>query len=336
MKKFFLLSPVILIFSVLINSSVIQDLEKPYGLYVNKKKIFIFDGSTYSYKIYSLNDLKKIGEFGRKGEGPGEFRGSHEVSFSANKIFLCGSFTLFRFSENGELLDQSKKPSFLYLKPVGNNFVGKQIEYNRKELKSYNIVSLYNKKFQVIKKIYMQFKRKMKSESKNIKQDIMMVEPLFKVQTNADKIFIADCRKGFHVEVFNSFGDYVYSISMNLPKVRITQEFRDRVMKMYKSSKLWIENKRNFNYIFPNYFSDIKTFRVADNKIYIVTYLKKGEKNQLFILDLKGGMIKETFIPFKSRIYDFNNDYFYYLEDIEEEWTLFSINLNAIEKPSSK
>ena len=168
MKKFFLLSAVLLMFGSLINTSVIQDLEKPYGLYVNKQKIYIFDGSTYSYKIYSLNDLKKSGEFGRKGEGPGEFRGGHEVTFFENKIFLCGAFTIFCFSEKGDLLSQQKKPPFLYLKPVGDNFAGEHIEYNRKELRAYNVVSLYNRKFNVIKQIYRQFQRKIRSENKPI------------------------------------------------------------------------------------------------------------------------------------------------------------------------
>lgn len=322
MKRIFILSIILLLSSIMLESTVIQGLEKPYGLYAGEKNLFIYDGSSYSYKIYSLSDLKKLGEFGRKGEGPGEFRGTHEVSLSRNEIILCGAFTLFRFSKEGKLLKQSKTPSYVYLKPVKDNYVGEKIYYNQKELKSYNIVCLYNKNFEIIKKIYKQFKEKIKSESKNIKQDIMMVDPLFKVQTYKNNIFIADCRKGFNIDVFDFSGNQIYSILKKLQKVTITQNFQDKIMQKYKRSKLWIENKRNFNYIFPKYFSDIKTFRVSDNKIYAITYLKKNEKNQLLIMDLKGKLLKEMFIPFNSKFFDFKNDKYYYLEDIEEEWIL--------------
>ena len=324
-KHLFVLS-MLFLYNFALRATVIKDIEKPYGLYVGEKKIFIYDGSSYSYKMYSLSDLKKIGNFGRKGEGPGEFRGGHEVTLLKNEIIISGAFSIFNFSKEGKLLKQIKTPHYVYFKPVKNNYVGEKIEYKQKELKTYYNVNLYNKKLEIKKMIYKQFKSKMVSKDNSTKQDMIVVRPTFRVQTFKDKIFIADCRKGFNIDVFNSSGNKIYTIFKKLQKIKITQKFRDKVMKGYKRSKFWIENRRKFNYIFPKYFSDIKTFIVADSKIYIITYLKKKGNNQLLILDIKGKLLKEMFIPFKGSLYDFKNNNYYYLEDIDEEWRLNIIN----------
>ncbi|MEN8153515.1 MAG: hypothetical protein ABFR75_05780 [Acidobacteriota bacterium] len=327
MKFLFFLIIFQLIFHFSLNGVVIEGVEKPYGLYAGKEKLYIFDGSTFSYKIYSLKSLKQTGKFGRKGEGPGEFRGSHEVSITDNDIVLSGAFTLFKFSKDGVLIDQIKTPPYVYLQPVGDLYAGHKIEYDQKELKSFNEVYIYDNRIKTTKNIYKQFKSKMKRENKNIKQDIQMIDPLFKVDTYKNSIYIADCRKGFCIEVFDKNGDGKYSIKKNISRVKVTQGFKDKMMARYKRSKLWIENKRNFNYIFPKFFYDIKTFKVADDKIYVVTFQKKNKLSKLLILDLKGNFIKKMFIPFSSRLYDFKNDKYYYMEDTGEDWELHILNL---------
>ncbi len=39
---------------------------------------------------------------------------------------------------------------------------------------------------------------------------------------------------------------------------------------------------------------------IDDNKIYVTTYKKKGNDNELIILDIKGNILDKLFLPLKS------------------------------------
>ena len=53
-------------------TAVLPELQRPNMVLADSKQLYVADGA--SVLIYSLKDLKLRKKFGRKGEGPGEFK----------------------------------------------------------------------------------------------------------------------------------------------------------------------------------------------------------------------------------------------------------------------
>lgn len=74
----------------------------------------------------------------------------------------------------------------------------------------------------------------------------------------------------------------------------------------------------------------INNFWVIDDTIYVKTHDITDTKQKYIIMDLKGNIRKELFLPivFKE-ILTFHNNTFYYLEDNEEKenWVLHAVDL---------
>ena len=63
----------------------LPDINKPSIIKIGQDKLFVAE--QYIVKLISLNTFKTMSVFGRRGEGPGEFRG--DIS---NMIILSGIF----------------------------------------------------------------------------------------------------------------------------------------------------------------------------------------------------------------------------------------------------
>jgi hypothetical protein len=119
---------------------------------------------------------------------------------------------------------------------------------------------------------------------------------IFNVYDN--KIFVV---KGgdqeFLMLVYDQEGNKLYTISRETKKIRVPQAFikevHDWFRVKFKPGLEW--NKRNT--VFLEYFPAIRDFQVAENKIYILTHRREGNKNEAIILDLKGQFLKRTMLP---------------------------------------
>jgi len=75
----------------------------------------------------------------------------------------------------------------------------------------------------------------------------------------------------------------------------------------------------------------INNFWVLDNAIYVKTYDITETKEKYIIMDLKGNILKDVFLPkAPMELLTFANKAFYYLEDSEAEecWALSSVDIN--------
>ena len=77
MKKLRLLIAILMVSSVICNANetkvvILPHVNGPNNIAVDEEKIYITQRATIY--IYSRNDYRFIGRFGKKGEGPGEFR----------------------------------------------------------------------------------------------------------------------------------------------------------------------------------------------------------------------------------------------------------------------
>jgi|GEM_PF-2612847 len=309
-------------------SRILPGLLKPYSLTVTENRLIVFEASDYSFRIFSLADLQPIGRFGRRGEGPGEFTGMPELTVLTDRLFVCGPRNAFWFTPEGELIRQQKTPPFVYFTPLADHYVGESISYREEERYSYYQVDLYDDSFTKVRNIYGQKKRKMITESPHTKQDLLMIDPFFGVRVSGDRLYIADTRKGFHIAVFDQQGNLHHEIRREPAGVPVTREYKKRVMERYKTSKLWLENKRNFNYIFPEFFPPIKSFTATAYHLYVWTHAQQENRYRLLVLDLDGKISKALYLPYHNSLQAFAGQRFYHLRDSVETWELVIRTLN--------
>jgi hypothetical protein len=84
---------------------------------------------------------------------------------------------------------------------------------------------------------------------------------------------------------------------------------------------------------FPEYFPAIREMRIADGKLYIVTFKEKNEQTECFIFDLKGKLLSRQYVklekknPLEFSPFAFKNGSLYQLVEKDEQWHLHIHNL---------
>jgi hypothetical protein len=140
------------------------------------------------------------------------------------------------------------------------------------------------------------------------------------------KIFVFDSQKGFYINVFDENGHNLYTINKDkeIEKIKVPDEYKDKRTKEFKQDQFWRELQKP-ELIFPKYFPSFHWAAVNKGKIYVHTYKTRNNKTQFIVLDLKGKILKEIYLPFpdhsRQTIYD--NKLYKLVENEEEEtWEL--------------
>jgi hypothetical protein len=134
-------------------------------------------------------------------------------------------------------------------------------------------------------------------------------------------------KKVFFITVFDEYGNYLYTINKDneIAKIKVPEEYKEKELKEFKQGGLW---RREFKpqktkLIFPEYFPAFEWVTVNKGKIYVQTYKRKNNKTQFIIMDLKGKILKEIYLPVPGH-YDrtvYNNK-LYTLAEEKEKWEL--------------
>lgn len=302
------------------------DLAKPIELRIDKNYIYITDQQ--SLFVYDKNNFKMIKKIGQKGEGPQEFQTNLRVNLLKNKIFLNDSYKVVQYSKSFELL-QEKRLTYVIdrINPIEDKFVlvvPKEID-NQK----YRVYKVLDKNLENAKDILVEPDDQ--SFYKNLIPDVS------KCRTSESNIFIAQSRKGFYIDVFNNQGKKIYVIEKKLKKIK----YVERHKKLYEDEILYFVGKNRFDKYkerklfekpMDEFVPDFNNFWVIENRIYVKTYDIKDNTEKYIILDLKGNIQKEVFLPITyMEILTFNNNKFYYLTEAEEDenegWILCAVAL---------
>ena len=167
-------------------------------------------------------------------------------------------------------------------------------------------VCLLNSKFETVKEIYkapadISLVINNKAYSGHGQDDqFKMLKHYMGVYYYDNKIFIADSKKGFFIDVYKPDGTHLYSIKKDIKKIKVTDAFKQKVENYVKTKdpQLWkiIEKYA----VYYDYFPHFNSITFGDNKIYVTTFKEKGGKHEIIILDLKGNILEKVFVPFKS------------------------------------
>jgi hypothetical protein len=177
----------------------LPELTKPSKIKACGDGIFVVN-NRYNILIYSLQDFKLKGQFGGRGEGPGEFKFTIKLSIMPNFVLIDSQDRLSWFSKEGKFLKQKNKRTGISYIPSKNKFIGEsfkhlpnqmnKIEYGiyDSDLKKIKILDQYMFKLPLIGAdgIWKVKEWKMIRHYHNISSDF-----------TSGKIFIADSEKGF-------------------------------------------------------------------------------------------------------------------------------------------
>jgi hypothetical protein len=274
----------------------LPDLMKPTNIAVDDKQIYISDGTTVH--IYSLTDLSRKRTFGKEGEGPQEFRvhGSFGVGVIPQKktdVLVVNSLgKVSYFTKQGKFIKELKTGTTGAFSPLGDYFIGTNEIFEGKD--TFLTLNIYDAEFKKVREI-----KRWLHPIQESKMEILMV-PLYTTAHIYDGKIFAAPGSNFIIHVFNAKGEKLYSLEQPYKKLKVMETYKKTTLEFFKTDPRW---RNNFELIkslarFPDYFHAIRFFHVDDGRIYVQTYMKKGDKSEFYIFDIKGKLEKKVYVPF--------------------------------------
>lgn len=311
--------------------ALLHELINPEDLHVVDQGMYVTQG--IEVFIYSLEDFKPVKQFGRKGEGPGEFmpfpmnvRISLRMVVCPQQLVINSMGRISFFSLDGEFQKEMRtKATIGRFKPVGSNFIGFNFEIQNKT--NFVAANLYDGEMNKIKPVY---------RFKHYYQDNQYIDVLDegvdyfdRVITWEDKIIIAGEDNILHV--FDQQGNPRQKISLPVPLVRVTDAHKTQYTEFYRTDPRFKSEYEIYRPLvtFREYFLLVRRLFVDQGKIVIVTNNRKGEKVEIVIIDLEGKIHRQVFLPIREQNVrdlfplDIKNGKIYQLiENEEEKWEL--------------
>ena len=334
MKKWLILLLMLMMGSLAFSEKlgVLTRVLTPEMIEVSDNEFYVVEGATIF--MYSLKDLSFIRKFGKSGEGPGELKVNPSIS---NILITAGDSLLFlsldkaiRFSKTGQVIKEFKIPIITnYLYPLGKNYVGIRFKAITQQKPNIAVV-LFNPEMEEIKVLYSQ-------QMSGGQRVADLTSDALNVSVYKDKIFIDQSPKGFVISVLDANGNQLYQIEKEYKKIKFTDEYREMAMNRIKQDKAirsigWENLKNLIKIIHDDYFPPIRDLTITDDRIYVKTYQKQGDKDEFIIMDLKGNILKKVYLPGvkepgflgemlgrSAKFYKIYQNKFYYLYENEEE-----------------
>ncbi len=340
MKKKLLFILLNILFVSLLNATKLYEfpnLFKPLQIAVDNNYLYISD--QYGVKIYSLDNYKYIRKIGQKGEGPGEFiyHPSFQVITNSQEILLYWKFKAVLFNFNGKILREKRFPYFITkLYKVSNNYIMSNWEISSINHK-YDFI-VFNKNFNKISTIEKKAKlNKIKTTGK-FQMTLPPIPTIFKC--SSDKIFLSNKKNNFYIEIYNHKGKKIKHIKKEYKNIKIDQIHKEKIKNDYFNQAVFKQSNKwqgKIEIVFREFYPAIQDFIIADNNIYIKTYLRKNKMHEFIILNFEGETLKRVFLPnsdnslfsLASKLYTFNNNKYYYLKENEETeiYELFCVKI---------
>jgi hypothetical protein len=306
----------------------IPEINKPYRFEVFGDHIYI--GEQSSISLYSLKNFSLIKKFGRRGEGPGEFKSIPMLKVFPRYLVVNNFGKWLLFSRTGDFIKERSDTLFKpFLFPVGRNYVATIIDSSPKIKNTVKIISLLDEELEPIKEIA----RKAIKVNKGGRRESHVIKDFFQYRIYDDKIFIGNTEKGFYIEVFDESGNKLYVIEKDYRPIKVTVKYKQDFLQREKKSNDFIAKslrRYKYKYVFRDYFPAFQDFRVKDGNIYVFTNKRKDDQGEILVMDLTGKILKGVFVTKAplTKCSISKNRYYYLKDNIDkEEWELFSENL---------
>lgn len=265
----------------------LPDLVYPNTLKLDNKQLYVASGAKIF--IYSIPEFNLLKSFGKEGEGPGEFKLYDTgilLDVQSDKIFVNSQRKISYFSKSGEFIEERRTTHGWHQMHLGKGYVSMKSIQDKGLV--WRVVYICDENFNFIKEI---------GRKKNWFQQGKMIDPTdvrpprYCVYKN--RVYVEN--PAGSIDAFDSNGRHLFSTTHPLERSRVTEDDKIKYHDYYKTHRAYKNLYHNLKHLikFPDYYPSIKYFEVADDNIYVFTYPKKNDKNQLLIFDLKG-RLKET------------------------------------------
>jgi hypothetical protein len=300
----------------------------PFIFHIDEQKVCVIDKNLKSVVLYSRKDYRPLIQFGRPGQGPGEFSIILQTYVSPESIMITTSERISIFSHQGKLLEEIKNPQLYPIIKLENGFFQKRYQG---EIITYEIL---DNKFKRKKELYSTRLEHLPIDPKTNKRIANLVYHHKHGLVTQHNIVIGDTEKGFYFKIFDHKGRLIREISHQVDRRRVNAEDKkmlmDELIERAKKSRRWELLKSKVNYIFSKYFPAYFDFFVQDEKLYVFGYPMPNKKQNVSIFDLKGELLSSKIIPyiggnyFRHQMYFIYKGSLYYLFDNEEseKWEL--------------
>lgn len=311
--------------------ATLEKVMKPVVVTMDNENLYVVEGA--KIHIYSLKNYKLKSSFGKEGEGPQEFKiypggeGLSLVPYQDTLIANCIGKVLF-FTKEGKFIKEFRTPSMqipAQFHPLGNNYAGLGLGMGADQsvTLTVNIYDANARKLKELTGMSMMHKGKLVYP---------VVIPIIYVSGN--QVITPGSREQFEVLIFDSQGNKSTTISREVKTLGVTDKYKEGVYTYFKTNALTrqvydqIKQLIKFDDVFP----PIQLIVVDKQTIYIQTFLEKeNQGDQFFVYDLKGGFIKEVFIPIKKTfpigpiLFTIKDGFIYQLQENEDEetWEIF-------------
>jgi hypothetical protein len=266
----------------------IPDIYKPESITVNENYIYITQD--IEVFIYSKKDMKLIKKFGQAGEGPQEFKKIPSPWFPSISLYLTSDKLLINslgkisfFSKQGEFLSETSTGTQARYIPVDEKYV--YMHFTGEDKVTYIAADLVDANLKNTIKLC-QFKFPAQAGKK--RDPILMARMATYFDRYAYKDLFVYPTDSNSIKIFNSDGKEVTSFSPNYTKVPINDTLKKKLDDFftndirYKQPYL-IDKDRNLISL-PENLPIFKDYRLANDKIYILSNFKKDGKFETFIL----------------------------------------------------
>ena len=93
-----------------------------------------------------------------------------------------------------------------------------------------------------------------------------------------DKIFVSsNMKEDLEIELYNFQGDLLRKVRKETERLRVSNEYKERIIKRWKSSPAWEEWDLKNKHYFPDFFPPFKEFWVDDEARILVETYEEGE-----------------------------------------------------------
>jgi hypothetical protein len=331
MRTVFLL--LFLLFLVFVVSAqevvVLSELMKPAAIVVDKDRFYVVEPPTIY--VYGLKDHRLVTQFGKQGEGPGEFMGSRRgrlpilIHPTGERLVISNRGRILYFGRDGQYIETRKplqgfRGTFI---PFGKGFVGRV--FTRSEDQSTWTLALFDADLQKLKDIHT-----LPARFGFRRGNINPFATLFGMVAGKDRIYISTSESQ-DILVFDRQGNKLSPIGLNLDPPEITSEIRKSIRDFYRTDTryqaFWERIKDRL--VIPDRFPPIRYLFVRDNRLIVQTFQKEAGNTCFVIFDSNGTRVGDRWLPLREANpmelfpYDLSASHLYQLtENDDEEWEL--------------
>lgn len=279
----------------------LPEVNKPRTIQIDGDQIFITENVRIN--IYSITTQKFIKFFGKRGEGPGEFKIMDnaeagvgvQISIRPGYILVNSIGKLTWFDRIGKYIKEvnthkSRGPYGRNFIPIGNNFVA--YDFVREEKTGYITISLFNMKLKKLKDLYRH--PFFVQHGKKTNPEIWRPSVFFVL---GDSIFL-DTQEGA-IEVYDPTGKRKLSIAPDYPLAKETTGRIEAYWDFLKADPRFRDHIHIFKDTleFPKHLPLIRYYTIDQKYIYVLTNRQKEGQGWFFIIDHEGNIVRKLWAP---------------------------------------